>query len=295
MASVSSNSTITMKRPSEDHLLAKDINILDRLVWIKYESHWWPAIIYKSYSEVQQHLYRYLDTILKTQFAMAIMIEMSSNKPRKVARILGKPSVELVAVEEDGYQEFYWNLAKMIRDGCDLSRFVDNVDRYLEFHQAMDEIVEIFTIYSRKQDFPLLLPDSGNRTWYEIAVATVDEWTDVPIESRRASENRDVPIDYERTHGGSRDGSNSGVQASCLKKNRKWASTSSPSQRKSALGGIRVDEDEYQNNNFNKDHHRDAIGTVVWPRSVQFTSKKPSQKFGRAQAVVGKTKSGDIK
>jgi hypothetical protein len=265
-----------MKRPTEDHLLAKDINILDRLVWIKYESHWWPAIIYKSYSEVQQHLYRYLDTILKTQFAMAIMLEMNSSRPTKVARILGKSSVELVAVDSDSYHEFYWNLAAMIRQGCDLSRFVDNVDQFLEFHQALDEIVEIFTIYSRKQEFDLVLPDSGYQTWYDSAVARIEEWTEEPD-----NETRGASFDYERGHSGSREGSiKEKSQASCLKKNQKFSPNSPGKTPRPPRKVIRDTKADYDAAGYSH-QQRDAISAGSWPRSEH---AKPNLKLGRGQS-----------
>ncbi|KAL3908604.1 MAG: hypothetical protein SGARI_002984, partial [Bacillariaceae sp.] len=219
MASTTSNSTktISMKRPADDPLLAKDINILDRLVWVRNDDVWFPAIIYKSYSEVQQHLYKYLDTTTKCQFAMAIMLEMNSKHPSKVARLLGKPSVELVSVEEDEYHEFYWNLAKMIRRGGDFSRYGADVDLYLEFHQALDEVVEIFSIYSRKgEGFDLIVPDSAYRSWYEAARARLDDLVEVEQESR------DVRYEYFSGRNDSRDGSIKRGQTSCLQKNVKW-------------------------------------------------------------------------
>lgn len=278
MASVSSNSTtITMRRPSEDHLLAKDINILDRLVWIRYESHWWPAIIYKSYSEVQQHLYRYLDTILKTQFAMAIMLEMNSSKPTKVARILGKSSVELVAVDPDAYHEFYWNLAEMIRQGCDLSQFVDNVDHFLAFHQALDEIVEIFTIYSRKQEFDLVLPDSGYRTWYDSAVARLEEWTE-----EVDSETREASLEYERGYTGSRDSSTKRGQTSCLKKNQRFSSSpqtgNQPRPPRKMIRDAKAEYRDYDTSDYHQ--QRDAVGASSLPRPDH---AKPNVKLSRGQ------------
>ncbi|KAG7353003.1 hypothetical protein IV203_009051 [Nitzschia inconspicua] len=280
MASVSSSSTtITMRRPAEDHLLAKDINILDRLVWIKYDSNWWPAIIYKSYSEVQQHLYRYLDTILKTQFAMAIMLEMNSSKPSKVARILGKSSVELVAVDPESYHEFYWNLAAMIRQGCDLTRFLDNVDQFLEFHQALDEIVEIFTIYSRKQAFDLVLPDSGYRTWYDSAVAQLEEWTE-----ERDTNDRDINSMYERGHPGSQDGSTKRSQTSCLKKNHRFSSSLNGSHERTPRATTRDTKTEYRDydtTEYSPRQQRDAASAVSWPK---FGHGKPNLKLGRGQS-----------
>jgi hypothetical protein len=271
-----------MKRPTEDHLLAKDINILDRLVWIEHDSHWWPAIIYKSYSEVQQHLYRYLDTILKAQFAMAIMLEMNSSKPSKVARILGKSSVELVGVDAASYHELYWNLAAMIRQGCDLSRYVDNFDRYLEFHQALDEIVEIFTIYSQKKDFILVLPDSGYRTWYESAVARLEEWTDDPDQG--SFEARDVSLIPERGLNGSTDDVLGREKRSCLKKKQRFPSSPIANNGRPPRMIIRDANAEcvdYDTTNYNH-QIRDAINAVSTPRAEY---SKSNLKLGRRQPI----------
>jgi hypothetical protein len=289
MASIASNSTktISMKRPADDPLLAKDINILDRLVWVRSDDDWFPAIIYKSYSEVQQHLYKYLDTTTKCQFAMAIMLEMNSAHPTKVARLLGKPSVELVSVEEDEYHEFYWNLAKMIRRGSDLSRFGDDV-LYLEFHQALDEVVEIFSIYSRKgEGFELIVPDSGYRSWYEAARARLDEVTEEEHESR------DARYEYISGRNDSRDGSSKKGHTSCLKKNRKW--TSSDEMRESAVNGRRSGrspsntDDEGSRSSYNRcqshrsSKNRGTTSTVNWTKSSGSESKSRNLQFERAQ------------
>jgi hypothetical protein len=272
-----------MKRPTEDHLLAKDINILDRLVWIQHDSHWWPAIIYKSYSEVQQHLYRYLDTILKTQFAMAIMLEMHSTKPSKVARILGKSSVELVGVDADSYHEFYWNLAAMIRQGCDLKRFVDDVDRYLDFHQALDEIVEIFTIYSRKKEFKLVFPDSGYRTWYESAVARLEDWAEVPDQG--SSEARNASNAYDRGQTGSIDGSFGRKQTSCIKTSQKLLSTFSGNNAIPPRKIVRDANAEHYNYDTTKYNHqiRDAISAFSVPGTQH---SKPNLKLSRLRSLA---------
>ena len=279
MASTASNSTktISMKRPADDPLLAKDINILDRLVWVRNDDVWFPAIIYKSYSEVQQHLYKYLDTTTKVQFSMAILYEMNSQHPSKVARLLGKPSVELVSVEKDDYHEFYWNLARMIRRGSDLSRFGDDVDLYLEFHQALDEVVEIFSIYSRKgEGFDLIVPDSGYRSWYEAAKARLDDLVEVE------QDTRDVRYEYFSGRNESRDGSSKRGQASCLKKNQKW--TSSDEMRESAeaarkSGGSRSSD----NRRHSSSNHRGTTSSVNWTRSSGTEPKNRNLRFEHAQ------------
>jgi hypothetical protein len=169
MASISSLTTTQSKDTT------RAINILDRLVWIRYESHWWPAILYESYSEVQQHLYKYLDTILKAQFAMAIMLEMNAKKETMVARVLGRSAVELVEVEEGDHREFYWKLHRRIQQGCDISNYDGNVDLYRDFHRALDEVQQVFQRYARKQNFDLLAPDSSYKTWVEAAGARIEE------------------------------------------------------------------------------------------------------------------------
>ncbi len=178
MASISS---LTTNKSGER---TSGINILDRLVWIRYESHWWPAILYESYSEVQHHLYRYLDTILKAQFAMAIMLEMNSKKQTMVARVLGRSAVELLEIDENDHREFYWKLHKRIQQGCDWSKYDGNINLYRDFHRALDEVQQIFQMYALKHKFELLVPDSGYRTWLEAASARVEELGLSPDNSR---------------------------------------------------------------------------------------------------------------
>ncbi|KAL3925267.1 MAG: hypothetical protein SGILL_000525 [Bacillariaceae sp.] len=293
MASIASNSTktISLKRPSDDPLLAKDINILDRLVWVRNDGVWFPAIIYKSYSEVQEHLYKYLDTRTKVQFAMAIMLEMNSNRRTKVARLLGKSSVELISLEEDEYHEFYWNLAKMIRKGSDLSRYQEDVDLYLEFHQALDEVLEIFYIYSRRksQGFELITPDSGYRSWYDAARARLGD------EREEEEDARDLRYDYFVP--GDHDSRDEKGQTSCLKKDRKW-STSKEIREPAAvppsklIRGRRKGEEDGSRSDHNQknkpSHPRSTTNVLKGVKSLSVSeSKNNNVRFGRAQQSIG--------
>src|SRR5688500_10039836 len=94
--------------------LSPETTLLERLVWVRYQSHWWPALLYHSYTELQQHLYDQLDTVLKAQFAMAIMRNMQDKRKIKVARLLGRSILEVIEVEDDCYCEFYWQLPNVL-------------------------------------------------------------------------------------------------------------------------------------------------------------------------------------
>jgi hypothetical protein len=163
---------------------------------------------------------------------MAIMLEMNSRKKHKVARVLGKKSVELVAVEQDSYSEFYWNISKMIRDGSDFNNYDHNVELYLEYHLALDEVVEIFTIYSKKQNFQLVLPDSGYRTWYDAAIANLEDYAEDANGSTRGRgqvslEMRETSTDCNRSSTERRESlRDQPPPRSSLKKNKKWSTTS---------------------------------------------------------------------
>jgi hypothetical protein len=76
-----------------------EVVLLQRLVWVRYKSHWWPALLYHSYAELQEQVTDRMDTALKAQFAMAIMRQMQNKRSIKVARLLGKSSLEVVEVK----------------------------------------------------------------------------------------------------------------------------------------------------------------------------------------------------
>ena len=151
---------------------ANEIALLERLVWVRYQSHWWPALLYHSYTELQQHLYDRLDMVLKAQFAMAIMRHMQEKKSIKVARLLGRPILEVIEVEKDCYCEFYWQLPNVLPKACDVNRYGGNVDLYYDFHRALDQVEEIIREVS--QENFALMPQKDRMTWLQRAHHNID-------------------------------------------------------------------------------------------------------------------------
>jgi hypothetical protein len=146
---------------------APEIALLERLVWVRYQNHWWPALLYHSYTELQQHLYDRLDTILKAQFAMAIMRHLQEKKEIKVARLLGRPILEVIEVEEDCYCEFYWQLPNVLPKACNKARYAGNMELYYDFHRALDQVEDIIRDVS--QENFALMPKNDHQTWSERA------------------------------------------------------------------------------------------------------------------------------
>ena len=143
----------------------------------------------------------------------------------------------------------------------------------------MDEIVEIFTIYSRKQDFELVLPDSGYRTWYEAAVARIEEWDEEPM----LPDDRDPGINSDRGHSSpeSRDGSHKGTQSSCLKKKHKWSPSQSSALLQANRDSVDAEGGAYHGRHRQSLPHRDMItSTPTWP------SKRSSVRLGRAPVAM---------
>lgn len=150
-----------------------EIALLERLVWVKYKSKWWPALLYHSYSELQQHLYDQLDMVLKAQFAMAIMKQLQERREVKVARLLGRAILEVVEVEEGTYCEFYWQLPNILPRACRKSHYGGDMEMYFDFHRALDQVEDIIREVS--QENFALIPDSDNTTWLERAQLAVKE------------------------------------------------------------------------------------------------------------------------
>eukprot|EP00538_Stauroneis_constricta_P004151 CAMPEP_0119569730 /NCGR_PEP_ID=MMETSP1352-20130426/42514_1 /TAXON_ID=265584 /ORGANISM="Stauroneis constricta, Strain CCMP1120" /LENGTH=865 /DNA_ID=CAMNT_0007619331 /DNA_START=69 /DNA_END=2666 /DNA_ORIENTATION=+ len=167
----SSNSVASMEKwgiPNGSHKSPK-IALLERLVWVRYQSHWWPALLYHSYTELQQHLYDQLDMVLKAQFAMAIMRHLQEKRQVKVARLLGRKILEVIEVEDDCYCEFYWQLPNVLPKACDISRYSD-VNLFFDFHRAMDQVEEVIKEVADENDFALM-PTMEHKTWLERAQA----------------------------------------------------------------------------------------------------------------------------
>ena len=65
----------------EDDTVAAEVTLLERLVWVPYNDHWWPALLYADYAELQDHMYKELDVVSKAQFVAAIMRQLNDPKP----------------------------------------------------------------------------------------------------------------------------------------------------------------------------------------------------------------------
>lgn len=186
-ASSVSGSVASMKKWGIPHQKAPEITLLERLVWVKYRSHWWPALLYHSYSELQHHLYDQLDMVLKAQFAMAIMRQVQEKKKIKVARLLGRSMLEVVEVEEDSFCEFYWQLPNVLPNACRKSHYDGDHELYFDFHRALDQVEDIIREVS--QENFALFPNSEQQTWLDRANAAFDKSDDeMSIASGRDSQ-----------------------------------------------------------------------------------------------------------
>jgi hypothetical protein len=152
---------------------APEITLLERLVWVRYQTHWWPALLYHGYTELQHHMYDQLDMVLKAQFAMAIMRQMQEKRKVQVARLLGRSILEVVEVEEDCYCEFYWQLPNVLPKACKRSRYGDNEELYFDFHRALDQVEDIIREVS--QENFALLPHDEQKSWVERAQIALDD------------------------------------------------------------------------------------------------------------------------
>jgi hypothetical protein len=172
-----SASVVSMKRWGiPEKKKSPEISLLERLVWVKYMSHWWPALIYHSYTELQQHLYDQLDMVLKAQFAMAIMRQCQDKRRIRVARLLGRPILEVIEVEEDCYCEFYWQLPNVLPKACRVSRYGGNEELFLDFHRSLDQVEEIIREVS--QENFALVPNGDQQTWLQRAQMVLTEGDD---------------------------------------------------------------------------------------------------------------------
>lgn len=162
--SVSSHSMRKWGLP-EQQTKSNEVTLLERLVWVQYKNHWWPALLYDNYSELQTYLYEQLDMALKAQFAMAIMRQMQDSAKVRVARLLGRQILEVVEVEEDKYAEFYWQLPKVLPGACQMKRYGNDTELYLDFHRALDQVEEIIRGVS---ETPFnLAPGYDTKTWLQ--------------------------------------------------------------------------------------------------------------------------------
>ena len=165
----SSGKSMNMKKwgiPEDDRVSAEVI-LLERLVWVPYNEHWWPALLYETYTELQDHMYKELDVLSKAQFATAIMRQLNDPKPIRIARLLGREILEVVEVMDTEYAEFYWQLPKVLPMACRKVNYGNDTKLYLDFHRALDQVEEIIRDIS--QDSFNLLPNAGKKTWLQRA------------------------------------------------------------------------------------------------------------------------------
>jgi hypothetical protein len=146
--------------------------LLERLVWVKYQRLWWPALLYQSYSELQEQVYKEMDMVLKAQFAMAILTNNKERRNIKIAKLLGRPGLEVVEVDAEGYCEFYWQLPNVLSEACKIGNYGNNLELYFDFHRALDQVEELIEEVS--QENFALLPGSGSYTWLERAKIAVN-------------------------------------------------------------------------------------------------------------------------
>lgn len=151
----------------ENEMVSAEVTLLERLVWVSYEGRWWPALLYKDYTELQDHLYNELDVISKAQFATAIMRQLNDPHPIQIARLLGRQVLEVVEVGDKEFAEFYWQLPKVLPMACLKSNYGNDTKLYLDFHRALDQVEEIIRDIS-ENSFNLV--SSGEKkTWVQRA------------------------------------------------------------------------------------------------------------------------------
>lgn len=195
MSSTASTASVNMQKWGipEEEMVSAEITLLERLVWVPYKGHWWPALLYSNYKELQQHLYEELDMVLKAQFSLAIMRQMNESKQIKVARLLGSDILEVVEVDDSQYAEFYWQLPRVLPMACKQSRYGNDTKLYLDFHRALDQVEEIIRDIS-ESSFNLT-PGEGKKTWLQRAEAALKNPPDgsvkKPSKTRRLSPTND--------------------------------------------------------------------------------------------------------
>ncbi|KAG7338217.1 hypothetical protein IV203_002622 [Nitzschia inconspicua] len=153
----------------ETQRVSNEQTLLERLVWVKNKGHWWPALLYQNYAELQTYLYDRLDMDMKARFAVAIMKELQNPQQTKfrVARLLGHDKLEIVDVKEGQFVEFYFQLSNVLPDACDRSRYGSDVQMYIDFHRALDQVEEI--IQEISQNEVNVLPGGNKKTWEQRA------------------------------------------------------------------------------------------------------------------------------
>lgn len=137
---------------SEDVTMeAAELVLLERLVWVRYHSMWWPAILYDSYAELQDEIADEMDSMIKAQFAMAIIRQIKDNTNVRVARILGRAKIEVVEIQAESWHEFYSMVPKVLPRALNPAYFGTKPDLFLEFHRALDHVEAIISEVTKKK------------------------------------------------------------------------------------------------------------------------------------------------
>jgi hypothetical protein len=100
---------------------------------------------------------------------LSYLLVFDSSSPRnyvKVARLLGRPHLELLEVES--YSEFYWELPQVLpKMSCAAEYFRQDPELYYDWHRAMDQVESILRECLGKNF--ALAPDPSSRTWLQRA------------------------------------------------------------------------------------------------------------------------------
>ena len=166
------DSTTSSNADADTHNTQKAMEkaLLERIVWVRYKTFWWPALLYYSYIELQEHMEHEMDMMLKAQFAMAIMRQMQDNREIRIARILGKSKLEVIEVGLNGFHEFFSMLPTILPQAMNRSFWSkgtsNKVDLYLDFHRALDQVETIMSEVTQRKI--LLHPKSNGQesTWF---------------------------------------------------------------------------------------------------------------------------------
>jgi len=174
-----------------------EVILLQRLVWVQYKSHWWPALLFQDYSELQNFVADEMDPIMKAQMAAAIMRQMQQRRNTKVARLLGMSTIEIVEITTK-YHEFYDKIPEFVPKAISRSRYGREKELFLDMHRALDQVEVIISEISKKPFS--LLPGMGTTTWLQKAQAQVEGGSTYypELQGRTESETSIRPVARER-------------------------------------------------------------------------------------------------
>lgn len=166
-----------------------ELVLLERLVWVRYHSMWWPAILYDSYAELQDEIADEMDSMIKAQFAMAIMRQIKDKRNVRVARILGRAKIEVVEIQAESWHEFYSMVPKVLPRALNPSYFGTKTDLFLDFHRALDHVEAIISEVTKKK-IALGTNTTADGTWLDRAQHRLRKVGIVPIQTHVAGDRR---------------------------------------------------------------------------------------------------------